>query len=306
MTSRYKHILIVADIEGSSGCWDYRASSFRTPEWARACVDMTRDVAAIVDALFRAGVDRVIVKDFHRTGYNLLPGVIDARAEIIYGYRRRPVPGFGDPGGAEAVIFTGMHAASGSDGFLAHTLTSRIARLEVNGNLMAEVELFSSVLAQHGIRPIFFSGCPVACYQAAASVDHISTYPIAKSNGPEDFDAVTWRAGLARSAAEALNNELTQPLQPDGPLRALVKMRDGAPAARKIANRWNFEYVSDQIILNAPNMQSLYVELIRICFLTPLIEKVLPIGLIAYNLRGRLGLYWVQRQIKYFRGRGFF
>ena len=184
MATRFKHVLIVADIEGSSGCWDYQASSFRTPEWARACVDMTRDVATVVDALFRAGVDRVTIKDFHRTGYNLLSGVIDSRAEIIYGYRSGPVPGFGDPGGAEAVIFTGMHAASGSNGFLAHTLTSRIARLEVNGNLVAEVELFSSVLAQHGIRPIFFSGCPVACGQAAAVVNQIVTYPIEKVNGP--------------------------------------------------------------------------------------------------------------------------
>jgi D-aminopeptidase len=259
---------------------------------------MTRDVAAVVDALFGAGVDRVTIKDFHRTGYNLLPGVIDPRAEIIYGYRRGPIPGFGDPGGAEAVIFTGMHAASGSDGFLAHTLTSRIARLEINGDLVAEVELFSSVLAQHGIRPIFFSGCPVACDQAAATVDHIATYPIAKSNCPEDFDAVSWRAGLARSVAKALNNELTRPLQPNGPLRALVKMRDGAAAAQKLANRWHLDYDANQIVLNAPDMQTLYLELIRICFLTPLIEKILPIGLIAHNLRGRWGLDWVQRQIK--------
>ena len=296
MASQFKNVLIVADIEGSSGCWDYRASSFRTPEWARACVDMTRDVAAVVDALFRAGVDRVTIKDFHRTGYNLLPGVIDPRADIIYGYRRGPVPGIGDPGSAEAVIFTGMHAASGSNGFLAHTLTSRIARLEVNGNPVAEVELFSSVLAQHGIRPIFFSGCPVACDQAAAVVNQIVTYPIDKVDGPAHFDADSWRAGLAHSAADALQKDRAPLLKSRGPLQAVVQMRDGSDAAQKLANRWHLDYEANQIILNAPDMPTLYLELIRICFLTPLIEKILPIGLVAYNLRGRWGLDWMRRQ----------
>ena len=36
-----------------------------------------------------------------------------------------------------------MHAASGTDGFLSHTLTSRIAQLEVNRRPLAEVELFA-------------------------------------------------------------------------------------------------------------------------------------------------------------------
>ena len=69
--SKIRNALIVADIEGSSGCWDYRASSYLTPEWARACVAMTLDVSAVVDALFNHGVGHITVKDFHRTGYNL-------------------------------------------------------------------------------------------------------------------------------------------------------------------------------------------------------------------------------------------
>ena len=60
-----------------------------------------------------------------------------------------------------ANVFTGMHAASGTGGFLAHTLTSRIARLEVNGKPMAEIELFASALAPFEIRPIFCSMLPM-------------------------------------------------------------------------------------------------------------------------------------------------
>jgi hypothetical protein len=57
-------------------------------------------------------------------------------------------------------MMIGMHAAAGTTGFLAHTLTSRLSSLTVNGRPMAEVELFSASLAPFGIPPLFFSGCP--------------------------------------------------------------------------------------------------------------------------------------------------
>ncbi len=85
MAGQIKRILIIADIEGSSGCWNRRHSSFLTREWARACLEMTRDVNAVVQALFNSGVEHIQIKDFHRTGYNLLPEKIDGRADIIQG-----------------------------------------------------------------------------------------------------------------------------------------------------------------------------------------------------------------------------
>lgn len=87
MQSKIRNVLIVADIEGSSGCWDYRASSFMTPQWARACVAMSLDVRAVVDALFNAGVKQITIKDFHRTGYNLLPEMINANRSKVQGSR---------------------------------------------------------------------------------------------------------------------------------------------------------------------------------------------------------------------------
>jgi len=296
--SKIKNVLIIADIEGSSGCWDYRASSLMTLEWARACVAMTHDIRAVVDALFKDGVEHIAVKDFHRTGYNLLPEMIDANVEIIHGYRRGPVPGLGDPGKARAVIFMGMHAASGTDGFLAHTLTSGIASLEVNGKPMAEIELFAAALAPFGIRPILFSGCPVACEQAGAVIDNLTLYPIEKTIGVEHFDVGEWRSGLARSVVESLENDLSVPYQPDGPMQALVTMRDGESAARKIARRWKLDYQNDHILINAAHIRELYMALIQICYLTPLVVKMLPACLFAYNLWGRIGLAWVRRQMK--------
>ena len=292
----YKNILIIADIEGSSGCWSDEASSFKTEAWRQACYEMSRDVDAVVNGLFRAGVDFVTVKDFHRTGFNLLPELIHHRAKIVHGYNRDPVPGIGSPGKSQAVIFLGLHAASGTDGFLAHTLTSRIQRLLVNGEPLAEVALFASSLAHFGIRPIFFSGCPVACSQAKEIIPQIHTYSLDKTISPDQFDIISWRETLVHSVIAALNNDATEPYLPRGPFEAVITMRDGERIARKLSNRWGHAQEGANIYLNANDIHTLYIELIRLSYLTPLIEKVLPFALFVYNLRGRLGLAWLRRK----------
>jgi D-aminopeptidase len=287
MSGHYKRVLILADIEGSSGCWSHRASSFRTEEWARACLEMTRDINAVVQALGDSGLELIRIKDFHRTGYNLIPELIDSRAEIIQGYRAGPVPGIGDPGDA-----------SGTPGFLAHTLTSRIAQLEMNGEILPEIKLFASSLAPRGIRPIFFSGCPVACSQTRDSIPGISVYPIEKSAGRSRFNIMDWRSGLQKAAVKALENNRTAPYLPTGPMNIIVKMRDGAGIAKKIATRWGLTYREDQIVFDADDMHEVYMHLIRICYLTPAIEKTMPLALWLYSGIGRLGLAWVRRQLK--------
>jgi D-amino peptidase len=294
----FTNILIIADLEGSSGCWNYTASAFLTDEWCRACLEMSRDVNEVVAALFDAGVKTITIKDFHRTGYNMFPELIDSRATLISGYRRGSIPGIGNPTGAQAVMFLGMHAASGSDGFLAHTLTSRIARLEVNQRLLAEIELFAASLAPWQIRPIFFSGCPVACKQAATVVENINCFAIDKSRGPDSFDADSWRSALAQAAVKSLSNRKTVPYELVGPFDARVTMRDGEAAAAGLARRWKFEQQGAQIRIRSASFQQLYLDLIRLCYLTPAIEKVLPLALAAFNLKGRIGIIRARRRVK--------
>jgi len=298
MGNRLTHILILADLEGSSGCWDYTASSFLTDEWCRACLGMSRDISAVVSALFEAGAERIAIKDFHRTGYNLFPELIDSRATLISGYRRGPIPGIGHHFGAQAVMFLGMHAASGSDGFLAHTMTSRIARLEVNQRLLAEIELFAASLAPWGIRPVFFSGCPVACKQAAAVIQNLDCFPIDKSRGADNFDSNAWRSELAQAAVKSLTNHQTIPYEPVGPFSATVTMRDGKAVAARLARRWKFERAGAQIRIQAADMIDLYLKLVKLCYLTPAIEKILAPALMIFNLQGRMGIWRARRRLK--------
>jgi len=295
----YRRVLIIADIEGSSGCWDYAASSFLKPAWALACAAMTQDVQSVVRALLRAGVEEIIVKDFHRTGYNLLPEQIDRRARVDSGYALGPIPGMGDPGHAEAVLFLGLHAASGTDGFLPHTMTSRLAEVCVNDRPLPEVALFASLLAPYGVRPVFFSGCPIACRQAARAVPGISVWPINKKDGPAGFDRLAWRSELALKAVESLSNQATCTLDGKGPFAVKLVFRDGAVAARRMARRWRLKRAGDAVRFDVEDLPALFLMLSRICYLVPAMLPILRIGLPLYNVMGRAGLAWVRHRLKH-------
>ncbi len=298
----HKHVLIISDIEGSSCCWNYEMSSFMTADWPEACVGMSLDVNTVCQALFNAGVETITVKDFHRTGYNLFPELIDHRARLIHGYRAGPVPGIGDPEPATAVLMIGMHAPSGSDGFLAHTMTSRIASLTLNGELLSEAELFSASLAPYGISPLFFSGCPTACRMAQEKIEGLHCFPIEKTSDMDRCNAESWRQALANEAVKAISSQAGIPYNPAGPFKVVIEMRDGPKTAEKLARRWGHPFEDSNIFIEQDDIHSLYHDLARLCYLTPLVEKALPLALSLFNTRGKLGLWWARRH--YYRNPG--
>jgi D-amino peptidase len=79
-------------------------------------------------------------------------------------------------------------------------------------------------------------------------------------------------------------NHKTMPYEPAGPFNATVTMREGKAVAAKLARRWKFERAGAQIRIHSANMEHLYLKLIRLCYLTPSIEKMLPLALLACNL----------------------
>lgn len=294
----WRNILIIADIEGSSQCPDYEASSFKTPGWPQACLGMTLDIKAVTDALFYAGAETITVKDFHRTGYNIMKEYLDPKVRLVSGYVNGPVPGLGDPGNADALMMTGMHAPSGSEGFLAHTMTSRISLLLVNGEHVSEAQLFSASLASRGLSPVFYSACPVGCHQAADKIKGLHTFPIEKSAPGNAFQPEEWRSQLARAAVASLQNTSAAPYRMEGPFEVAVTMRDGERVAAKLARRWKLSHREATLQFSCRSFEDLYHTLIRICYLTPLVEKIAPAGLPLYNLYGHLGLNWARRQLK--------
>lgn len=290
-----KKILIIADIEGSSGCLDREASQFLGRGWPCACRSMSLDIRSLAGALLDAGAAEVHVQDFHRTGYNIFPELVPAGASLSQGYRQGPVPGIGRlPGPFDGVMMVGMHAPSGSHGFLAHTLTSRIAAVTIEGHLVSEAQLFSAALAPFGIPPLFFSGCPVACDHVRSAMAGVRCFPVEKSDPA--FHPAAWRAGLAEAAVTALISAPPPPYNPRGPFQVRVSMAGGRTAARKIESAWGCRRQGCDLILTVPDFNTLFSTLSRMIYMTPLTFRLLPLILPLYHLVGRAGLAWAQKK----------
>jgi hypothetical protein len=78
----------------------------------------------------------------------------------------------------------------------------------------------------------------------------------------------------------------------------MITLRNGTRAAATLGRRWNLVHNGARIKLQAPDIHTLYHQLIQICYLTPLVEKLLPLSLWLFNLRGRLGLVWLRRRLR--------
>jgi hypothetical protein len=136
----------------------------------------------------------------------------------------------------------------------------------------------------------------VACAQATEIIPQILTCSLDKTAGSDKFDANRWRKKLVQSVIAALSNDSTEPYIPGGPFEAVVTMRDGERIAQKLSTRWGHAREGANIFIKADDIHTLYMELIRLCYLTPRIEKALPLALFVSNLRGRLGLAWLRRK----------
>jgi D-aminopeptidase len=168
----------------------------------------------------------------------------------------------------------------------------------VNGRPLAEVELFAASLAPFHIRPILFSGCPLACAQARRRIPGIRTVAIAKNALPEMLDKKHWRRILAREAVNALHASPPFPYTPKGPFRVVIRIRDGAKAAARMADPWGFQRCDATIFFQTPDIHNLYDNLIHLCYLSPLAHKLQPLSLALFNLMGILGRQWVRYRLR--------
>lgn len=288
-------VFIIADIEGSTGCLKREDSQLFNDGWVKACVELSRDIDHIGRQLLNSGIRKVRVKDFHRTGYNLFRELIDEGIELDQGFKTGPVAGIGEVKGFDYLLMVGMHAASGTDGFLPHTLTSKFASIEVNGRPMTEAELFASSMAPAGVAPAFFSGCPQACLQASKAIKNLQTFAIEK---PLVDSPAKIREKLSTAAISSISSTSDRLYIPEGPFNTTIKMRDGEKQAQKLRQCWKIEGNGNELRFSSPSIHILYWQLIRLAYLTPFSEKYLNTSLMTANLAGRLAHYWARYRAK--------
>ena len=162
-------ILVAVDIEGISGVVHPEQCRAGNAEYERARQQMTAEASAAVAGAFEGGATAAIVNDSHGEFRNLLPDLLDPRAELLLGKPRDLGMMAGIDQDCTAVFLVGWHAKARSAGVLAHTINSfAFARVLVNGAETGEAGLYGALAAEFNVPVALATGDDAFVAEAAA------------------------------------------------------------------------------------------------------------------------------------------
>lgn len=161
-------VLISADIEGVAGVFHPEQTRTGNGEYEAARRWMTLEANAAIEGAFAGGATEVWVNDSHGGFRNLLPDLLDARAQVVLGKPRTLGMMAGLEYGAALVFMIGYHAMSQTRGILAHTINSfAFARVTLNGVEVGEAGVYGALAEEYGARVGLLSGDDVFAEETA-------------------------------------------------------------------------------------------------------------------------------------------
>ena len=218
-------VLVSVDMEGIAGVVDGDDVRPGQGEYERYRRQITAEASAAVRGVYAADPDaQVLVTEAHGGFRNLLPDLLDRRAELLRG---KPKPdgmlaGLAD--GADAVLFIGYHGKAGTPGsVLAHTIHGGVvADVRCQGRSLGEIGLNAAFAAHSGVPVVLVSGDDTVAAEATSVVPGIHAVVVKRALG---FSA----AALVHpdEACERIEQEVpralddraaVQPLRFDGPV----------------------------------------------------------------------------------------
>jgi len=191
-------IFVMVDMEGISGVCNSAQVDNTQSGYAAARRFMTWDTNACVAGCFDGGAARVVVRDAHAGGLNMLWDELDGRAEYIQGRTaRQRMPAIET---FDGLILLGYHAMAGTvEAVLEHTMTSKHwQNLRINGRPSGEVAIDAGIAGDSGVPTILVTGDDKVCAEARALIPGIETAEVKKG-----LDCQGARM-LAKEAAHAL------------------------------------------------------------------------------------------------------
>lgn len=206
-------IFISADIEGTAGVTDWSEANKGDPSYAEFRELMTEELIATCAGVTAAGAQEIWVKDAHQTGRNLILSRLPENVRIVRGWSGHPLTMMQELDDSfDAVLFTGYHAKAGVDGNpLGHTLTGKVQRLRINGELASEFTINAFAAAYFDVPIAFLSGDEGICADARALVPAIETLPVSQGKGPSTVSLTPQRAvaEIRRLTEAALSRDLS-------------------------------------------------------------------------------------------------
>ncbi len=243
-------IFISADIEGVAGVVTPQQGTPGNTEYERARRLMTEEVNAAIVGAFEGGATEVLVNDSHGPMTNLLPELLDPRAEVILG---RPKPTYmcaGLDASYAGVFFTGYHAGAGRNGILSHTVNGfAFSAIRVNGIDCAEATLYGAYSGSLGVPVLLLTGddqLKAQCAPLFPGAEMAVVKTALSQRAARALSPANARAAIQAAAARAVRNAGgCRPYVIPGPHRleldlssvTLADLVSGIPVSERVAPR---------------------------------------------------------------------
>lgn len=201
-------VYLSVDMEGISGVVSDDQSSPGGRDYERFRRLMTAETNAAIDGAVAAGATQIVVNDSHGSMRNLLIEELHTPAELISSNIKPMGMMQGIDGSFDAVIFIGYHAKAGNPlGVLAHTGSSTISDLRINGRSVGEGGMNIYAAGAVGVPVVMVTGDQVAISEARELVP--------------DIEGVQSKEAIGPFAARSLRPEETARRIREGATRAL-------------------------------------------------------------------------------------
>ncbi len=253
-------ILISTDIEGVAGVYHPQQTRAGNGEYERARRWMTDEANAAIAGAFDGGATEVYVNDSHGDFRNLLPDLLDPRAQAIQGKPRYLSMVAGVELGIDGVCMVGYHARAQGAGILAHTINSfAFAAIEFDGQPMSEAGLYGALAGEYGAPVLMASGDDLFIAENRPLFPHATFVQTKRATGQTSGISLSpaqscaaIRAGVVEAmAAHAAAKPLVWPT----PLR--VTLHTQTPALADLFCQWpTFERVAPvELRFAAPSVE---------------------------------------------------
>jgi D-amino peptidase len=217
-------VFVSIDMEGIAGIAHIRQVMRGTDDYPRSRDLMTQEANAAVAGAFEGGATRVVVNDSHGDMTNLLPDLMDQRAELTIGSPKVPhsmMTGIGPE--FDCALFIGYHAAAGTEAaVLDHTYSGRLLYdVRVNGESWTETDLNAALAGLRGVPVALVTGDDKCCEQAAKRLPGLRTVAVKQASGRHVATSLSperAREEIQQAAAAAVRTASSlEPFRPEPP-----------------------------------------------------------------------------------------
>ena len=253
-------VFISVDMEGITGVvhWEEVSRTGQDYDYFRRIMSLEANAAVL--GAFDAGASAVVVRDSHGSARNILPDLLDPRAELIRDWSGGPMSMMeGIDESFDAVVFIGYHARAGTpNALLEHTTSGNVLDFSINGVSYPEAGYNALIAGLYDVPVVFVAGDRAICEQVQGFLGPVATYATkdgigdaARNRHPE-----VSRERIREGVAEAVGNRddyapfKVQPPYTRGlQLKDEVSVYNGSffPGAERTGD-WELTFTSDDFL----------------------------------------------------------